>query len=164
MTYLFKLAHRMAKIRFPIVVGVLGVLGCSKGEKTDFLAPNPNQNTPVLNSIRVEPQVTSVRVGSELQFTATGYTAAGAVLPVIVDWSAAGGIITPDGRYTGVLTGSFVVRATARERAGVSDSARVGVWVNTTDLIGVVVSPDSALLLAGDTLNLNAALQLAGGT
>lgn len=163
MTYLFKLAQRIAKIRLPIVVTLLGVVGCSKGDKTEFLAPNPNQNTPVLNSLRIEPQITSVRVGSEVQFIATGYTATGAVTPVTVDWSAVGGIITPDGRYTGVLTGSFVVRASARERAGVADSARIGVWENTTDLVAVVVSPDSALVFEGDTLDLDAALQMAGG-
>ncbi|NOT07116.1 MAG: hypothetical protein HOP28_02830 [Gemmatimonadales bacterium] len=163
MTYLFKLAHRIAKIRTPLLIAAIALSGCGKGEKTDFLAPNPNGSTPVLQTIRVEPQLGSVRVGDEVQFTATGYSATGALLPVTVDWSATGGIITSDGRFTGVLTGPHTVTARARDRQSVADSARVTVWNSPTEILALVVSPDSAIIEEGDTLEFSAALAMVNG-
>ncbi len=72
-------------------------------------------------------------------------------------------MITADGRYTGVLTGTFTVRAASREKPSVADSARVGVWESGDELVALVVAPDSAVIEEGESVNFQAALRMARG-
>ena len=101
MTYLYRLAKRIAGLRRVASVALLAGVACSKGDKVGFLSPDPNPTQPAAFSLRVEPLIASVRSGNEVQFTATAYSVNGTMVPVTVDWTAAGGNITPDGRFTG---------------------------------------------------------------
>jgi hypothetical protein len=165
MTYLHRLASRISRLRPFSFSAILLAAACAKGDKVDFLSPNPNptSNTPALHDIRVEPQIASVRTGAETQFTVTGYSASGQVVPVTVDWTATGGSIWPDGRFVGDATGNFSVTARVRNQNSIADSARVNVWENGNEIVEVLVYPDSAVVEAGDTLQANAVLRLANG-
>ncbi len=164
MTYLFKLASRISRLRTALPMLLLSAVACMKGEKVDFLGPNPNGSAPSLQSIRIEPKVASVHAGTPIRFTATGYGPNGSPIPVSVDWTSQGGSITADGEYTGAAAGQFTVLARARGVANLADSASVGVWNAPLDPVALVISPDSALIEEGDSLDFTAALLLANST
>lgn len=164
MTYLHKLASRISRLRTALPLLILSAVACTKGEKVEFLGPNPNIPSPKVQSLRIEPKVGSAQVGTTLRFTATGYSATGFPVPVSIDWVAQGGSISANGDYTATTAGQFSVLARAREDAAVMDSASVGVWNSQTDQIALIVSPDSALLGAGDSLDFTAAVLLVNGT
>ncbi len=163
MTYLYRLAKRIAGLRPFITLSLFAGLSCSRGERVDFLSPNPNPSASPLSSLRVEPLIASVRSGAQIQFSATGYSAGGQRLAATIDWTSTGGAVAPDGKFTGVAVGSFWVIARVRNQAAIADSARIGVWDNDNELIGLVVYPDSAVVEAGDSLQAVAALLLANG-
>jgi hypothetical protein len=84
---------------------------------------------------------------TEPEMPMSKYALAAALLPAA--WSATGGTVTSDGRYTaGTTPGAYVV---ALEHNGFTDTARVCV-------AGVVVTPDGDTLAVGDTLQVNAAV------
>lgn len=163
MTYLFKLASRISRLRTALPLLLLSALACAKGEKVEFLGPNPGPAAPKLTTIRIEPKVTSAQVGTTVKFTATGYSATGYPIPVSIDWIAQGGSITAAGLYTAETAGQFTILARARENAAVTDSAAVGVWNAPSDQVALIISPDSALIEEGDSINFSAAVQLANG-
>ncbi|HEV8197229.1 MAG TPA: Ig-like domain-containing protein, partial [Gemmatimonadales bacterium] len=164
MTYLFKLARRISGLRSVLVLGLMVGSACSKGDKIDYIGPNPNPITPAVTTLRVEPQIIAVQTGQQIQFTATALTATGESVPVTVDWVATGGSILTDGRFLADATGDFRVTARVRGHDTIADSARVSVWQNVTQIVNVLVSPDSTVMEEGDTLQADAVLKLADGT
>ncbi len=164
MTYLHRVAKRTACVVPGVAALALLVVACTKGEKVDFLGPNPHPSpAPAVQTLRVEPLIAAVQIGSDLQFSATGYTATGQPVALTVDWTAAGGDISPTGLYTGRQPGVFTVVGRARNAPGVADSARVSVWGSDNQLVQLLVFPDSAIVDVGDSLQATAALLLASG-
>ena len=163
MTFLHKLARRLAAAKVVAICFSLVILACTKGEDRDFLSPTPN-TPPILAAIRLSPSVGTIRPGETIQFSATGVSNKGATVPVEVDWSASGGVITPDGVFVADRNGEYRVAALVRAQPLLTDSARVTVFTSLTDIIEVVVSPDSMELTTGDGVQFLASAQRADGS
>ncbi len=163
MSYLQRLAHRIARTRTTLAAASIAATACSQGDRADFLSPFPNPTKSVLASIQIEPKITSAPVGTLVQFTARGLSASGEHVPATFVWSADGGAITPSGLYQGAAAGPFRVIARSLHNPDVADSAVIAVWQSPTDPVGLVVQPDSVEIEVGDTLAFSASLGLANG-
>ncbi len=164
MAYLAKLAKRISNCRTFGGGILLALAACAQGESKDFLNPDPNLVTPVPVALRIDPELSIVPANQPTQFTATGLSASGQNLPVTVVWSAVGGTITSNGLFTGDHSGQFVVRAYISTNPSVQDSARAAVWEQPTDVLEVIVSPDSTVVEPDELLKLDALAKLADGT
>ena len=162
MTYLHKLARRLATVRIGVLCATAAV-ACSKGEQRDFLSPNPGSPAELV-SINISPRVGSVRPGETIRFSASGTSHRGQTMAATVQWSASGGTITPDGVFTSDRFGQFKVVARATSAPQIGDSATVAVFVSPKDVLVVAVSPDSSEVFSGEGLQLEANARLADGT
>ena len=164
MRYLAKLSSRLARIRFGHLVLVAASLSCAPSENKDFLGPNQNQIVPVLASVQVTPKAATLRAGDMVQFSATGISTSGASMPATVEWLADGGSISSDGRFTATQSGRYRVRARITGQPHIADSSVVGVWVTPTDVLDLVVFPDSVDAGENEGVQFQGHAKLANGT
>ena len=118
-----------------------------------------SQSAPVtisagsLNNIVLTPSSVNLQVGDSLQISAAGFDRSGKSVPITPVWSATGGTITSNGKYTaGSQTGSFTVTASDQS---ISQSAPVTISPGTLDHI--VLTPPSINLQVGGSLQITAA-------
>ena len=164
MIYLAKLSSRLSRIRIGQVAILALSLSCASGEEKDFLSPDPDLIVPVLSTVQVAPKAATLRAGSEVQFSATGISTSGASMPVTVDWMADGGTISSDGRFTADASGRYRVWARIKGQPHIADSSQVGVWVFPTDVLDVVVFPDSVEAGENEGVQFVAHAKLANGS
>lgn len=122
-------------------------------------------NRRPVQEVIVTPDGSTVQSGATLQFQARTVLADGDTTTGSVTWSATGGTITTGGRYTaGTTAGNF--RVIARASNGVADSAAVFVAVPSTNpaLLAVVVTPATAAVTGGGTVQFAAAGRFSNGT
>lgn len=171
MTYTFKLAKRLARMR-PYGFVLLGALACAVGEK---VAENPS-STPV--SLYVTPNTIAVLASQPIAFHAYGLTEAGDSISVPVNWSASGGTITGGGTFLAPAAGNYLVVATEPE--GLADTAMVDVFPTPADSepSTLVLVPHTAsvdvgepvffkawgLTANGDSVDINISWSASGGT
>ncbi|HEX2208552.1 MAG TPA: hypothetical protein VHG93_12775 [Longimicrobium sp.] len=117
-----------------------------------------------VTAVIVTPEGASVQGGATLQFTARTVLASGDTTTGPVTWSATGGNISSGGLFTAGSTAG-IFRVIARAANGVADSVGVTVTVPSTNptLIAVVVSPPTATVAAGGTVQFSAAGRLSNG-
>ncbi len=101
---------------------------------------------PVLTSIAVSPETSTVHHGGPKQFVARGYDQFGTEVSVSVDWSASGGVIQTDGQYIAYDLGTHTVTATSD---AISGTAEITV-VDAPVLTSIVVTPSSVNLVLGE--------------
>ncbi|HEV8600373.1 MAG TPA: Ig-like domain-containing protein, partial [Gemmatimonadales bacterium] len=164
MAYLAKLAKRISNARTAACATLLALVACAQGESKDFLTPDPHQISPVPVALRIDPELSIVPANQPTQFTATGIASSGQNLPVTVIWSVVGGTITSAGLFTGDHSGQFVIRAYLSTNPSLQDSARAAVWEQPSDVVEVIVSPDSTLIEPGEALKLEALAKLVDGS
>ncbi len=118
-------------------------------------------NVPVA-SVEVSPAIASVWVAGTMQLRATPKDAAGNVLAGrAVTWTSSNAGIAPvsaSGLVTGAAAGAATITATSE-----GQSAPVAITVATAPVASVSVSPSSADLPVGQTVQLTATLQDAAG-
>ncbi len=163
MTFLHRLAQRIARFKTPTIALAAIALGCSQGERTDFLSPVPANTTPQLQSIQISPRIAVVQAEIEFRFTATTLNTSGATMSAPVDWTAESGTISSEGRFVGVVPGPVRVTVRSHDRPELSDVAVIAVWQNETDPTGISVQPAEITLEEGDSLTFTAFLNLANG-
>ena len=61
MTYLHRLARRIARFRVSVSTCVGLSVACSQGDRVDFLSPFANPNKSVLSSVQIEPKIAAAR-------------------------------------------------------------------------------------------------------
>jgi len=118
-------------------------------------------NVPVA-SVTVSPATASVTVGATTQLTATPKDANGTALSGrAVTWAtsnAAAATVSASGLVTGVAAGSATITATSEGKSGTS-----AITVTNVPVASVTVTPATANLLVGSTLQLTATLKDALG-
>jgi len=118
-------------------------------------------NVPVA-SVTVSPAAASVTVGATTQLTATPKDANGTALSGrAVTWAtsnAAVATVSASGLVTGVAAGSATITATSEGKSGTS-----AMTVTNVPVASVTVTPATANLLVGSTLQLTATLKDALG-
>ena len=157
MTYTFKLARRLAVSRkFRMLPAILLFAACSG----DATAPDGSQWTgspeepgfrrTVPMTVNVSPSTVTVETNQLIQFVARGTTLDGDTVAAAVDWSASGGTILADGRYSAAATGTFMVVARSQERQTERiDTAVVKVVRRQTSLDSLAISPGTTTLSPG---------------
>src|SRR6266568_2437413 len=115
-------------------------------------------------SVAVAPATASVRVGQTVQLTATPKDSAGGTLTGrTVTWTSGNtsvATVSPSGQVTGVAPGSANITATSDGQAG-----SAVVTVTLVPVASVAISPATATILVGQTLQLTATPKdSAGGT
>src|SRR5213079_2599712 len=120
--------------------------------------------TPVpVASVEVTPATASVQAGQTVQLTATPKDANGAPLSGrTVTWSSSNtavATLSNGGLVSGVTPGSATITATSEGKSGTSSITVTNVPVATVD-----VTPPSASVQAGQTVQLTATPKDAGGT
>jgi putative cofactor-binding repeat protein len=101
-------------------------------------------------SLSVSPETLTVAGGSPANFVATATLSDGSSAEPSVLWSASGGSIDAQGRYTaGPIPGAYAVSATTL--SGVADTAAVIVTQSLPTIVDVSLSPTIASLAVGGT-------------
>lgn len=134
---------------------------CESPSGTIVGGPGGRRN---VTEVIVTPAGQSVQAGATLQFLARTVLADGDTTNGAVTWSATGGTISTGGLFTaGQTAGSF--RVIGRASNGVADTAAVTVTVpgNNPTLVGVTVTPATATVAAGGTVQFAAAGRLSNG-
>jgi uncharacterized protein YjdB len=158
MTFTYKLSRRLAASLRQAAVALgagLAVAACSTGN--DFTSPEPGLDTAVA-AVKIFPESATLALDEPLLLVSRGWTGRDTV-DVEVDWSSNGGTISETGLFSSATTGKFKVVGRTRNRYGAFDSAIILV---EDRMVSVQVSPDTATLRPGQSLQLTA--KAAGGT
>jgi len=153
MMFLYKLAQRLARLHTALILGAFAAIGCEVPVATD------QAGTAV--QLLVSPKTSSLRTGQTTQFIAVGLTSTGDTANVAVSWSVTGGDITDTSttshnRHLSMYKsptspGHYKILA---KTATLTDSAVVD--VSTVPVASVAVTPASAGMVAGQTVQLTA--------
>ena len=169
MTFMHKLSRRLAmlKDRKAVVstaaLAVVGILACEKPLELTDPPPDP------VSRVVVSPKVYTLRQYEVADFVAVGLTSRGDTASLAVSWSVTSGGLTDTstsngrhyGRYhAGSDTGKVKVVATGHP-GGVADTAVV--TVTPAPVTSVMVTPTSASVLQGQTLQLTATIKDSAG-
>jgi hypothetical protein len=168
--------HHLARRTLPILTLVLLLAACA-----DSSAPAAPDAGAVdmyqvgrgwarrLVGIRISPDTAVVSPGQTMAFKASGVLTDGSSRPITVSWAATGGTIDSAGLFTaGSTTGAYHVVGT-EPTLGIADTAAV---VDTTVSVdapapavsSVSVSPSSATLTVGESVQLSAVAKDVNGT
>src|SRR5213596_3739347 len=170
MTFLHKLARRLARLKADtrtavsataVVAGA--VIACAK-----VATPSSPGNT--VSQLVVSPKVVTLQQYQLQDFMAVGLTPSGDSAEISVTWSVTGGMLVDTSsqggrhyaRYNGTACGSFKVAATSHPGQK-SDTGNVTVTCAQPAIASVVVSPASATVPVGQTLQLTATPEDANG-
>jgi hypothetical protein len=177
MTYTFKLARRLAVSRASSSLPLLLALAACSG--TDATAPQgsptelpesgiygwrPRESTPVV--VQVNPSRVTVETNQLIQFEARGQNRAGDNVVAPISWSATGGTILPDGRFSAAAVGTYQVigRTRIREDLSVVDTSTVTVVRRQLGLVRIEVTPDTVTLTPGISHQFTAIGRVRSGT
>src|SRR5256884_294643 len=170
MTFLHKLAHRLARLKADArtVVSVTAVvagavIACEK-------MANPSSPGSAVSQLAVSPKVVTLQQDQLQDFMAVGFTPTGDTAQISVTWSVTGGTLVDTssqggrhyGHYHGTACGSFKVAGTSHPGQK-SDTGNVTVTCAQPSIASVVVSPASATVPVGQTLQLTATPEDANG-
>lgn len=117
-----------------------------------------------VQEVIVTPEGQTVQAGATLQFQARTVLTDGDTTTGAVTWSATGGAISTAGLFTAGQTAG-VFRVVARAQNDIADTATVNVAVPSTNptLIAVVLTPATASVAAGGTVQFSAVGRLSNG-
>lgn len=104
-----------------------------------------------LAAIVVTPPSVTISADDSVQYAATGYDAKGNVAPIAPLWTAGGGSISSQGRYSAAIVGVWTVAATAEGRTGTAQ-----VTVLPGALVRIDVEPPDAVVSADDSVQYTA--------
>jgi uncharacterized protein YjdB len=117
---------------------------------------------PQVTQVVVAPNPVTLQLSQGQQFRAFGRTQLGDSVGISASWSATGGIISAAGLYTaGQTSGTYQVTAA---QSGGSLAASASVTVLAVPVAAVTVSPTTASVLSGQTVQLTATPRDANGT
>ncbi len=153
MTFLHKLAHRLARLKAAFAIGLVVALACERIAQTTDLSGS-------VSRLDLSPKSLTLMTNQTTKFTVVALTSTGDTTNVAVSWSVTGGTITDstsnNGQHYGKYkapgqTGQYKVRATG---GGTSDSSTV--TVAPVPVASVVVAPATASVSVGQTTQLTA--------
>ncbi len=169
MQFLMRLAHRLSRIKRGTLVAVAVVSAAAAVLSCELPVSSKSSGTTV-GQLILSPKVVTLQQNQLQGFVAVGLTPAGDTAQITVAWSATGGTLlgasNSGGRhyeqYQGTACGAFTVTATSRPGAK-SDAASVTVNCAPAPVASVSVSPPTATVQAGLTVQLTATPLDAGG-
>src|SRR5690348_5563541 len=163
MTFLHKLAQRLARLKAGLALGLLAILACER-------PTGITDGSGVPASLTISPKTLTLLPNQTAQFMAVGLTAAGDTGAVAVSWSVTGGIIVDTSSSGGkhyvnykspTQPGNYKVVAQGNGST-LTDSAAV--TVTPLPVASVRVSPASPYVTPGQTVQLMATTYDSTGT
>src|SRR6266568_4453385 len=167
MTFTYKLAQRLARLkhRTAIVATVVAamIVGCELPVRT-------TDTGSIITQLVVAPKNVTLQPNQTYDFVAVGFTATGDSADMTVSWNASSGSVTSSssgkrhyGHFQNGNCGAFKLAATSNP-GNLSDTAYVTVAGCTVPVASVSVSPASATVAAGQSVQLTATPKDANGT
>ncbi|HUG26793.1 MAG TPA: Ig-like domain-containing protein, partial [Gemmatimonadales bacterium] len=140
----------------------VGLAGCGDDVTVVEPPPPPPPPAPTVKSISVAPNPGSVAVGGTITMSAAVVADAG--VATTVTWSSSDAakatVNATSGVVTGVSAGSVAITATSTVNPAVQGNATVNVVAAPTATVtGVTVTPGTAGLVVGQTVQLSASVQ-----
>jgi len=165
MTFLHKLAKRLALIPTVSVLAVHLLASCSPGTSQDFLGPDPSKPNPTGSYIglSVTPHDPQLVQGDSIRLQARAWLSSGLSSLASVSWSAAGGAVSSDGWYRATSPGAFRVRAVSTANSSLSDSVTILV-IAPGGIARLDITPSAAPLAAGTKQQFTAVALMGDGT
>lgn len=165
MTFLHKLAKRLATVPTIIVTAMSFLPACSPGTTQEYLGPDPGKLPPstTLIGLSISPRDPEMAPGDSVRLSALGWVSSGSSVPAVVTWSASGGTISGTGWFKSSSLGSYRVRAVTAGSPSYSDSVLVTVRPST-GYPRLVVTPSAADLPAGTKQQFTAVHLVGDGT
>lgn len=126
MTFLHKLAKRLALVYPAGALLSLLSASCGQGRTQEFLGPDPHKpgNSSYIG-LSIAPRDVEISRGDSVRFEARGWLSSGESVLAQVTWGATGGTISSNGWFRSDGLGSFQVFAAATSNAGLRDSTHV---------------------------------------
>jgi hypothetical protein len=113
--------------------------------------------TAALVAVEVTPPTATVVVGATQGFVATGRYSDNSTQPVPVTWTATGGTISSGGLFTAGATAGSGFRVIATLTGGtLADTSSVTVSAPPSDIVAIVISPDSIRIKPYDSTAVSA--------
>src|SRR5437870_3897203 len=166
MTFTFKLAQRLARLKHRTAIAALIAVA------TIFSCELPVRSTDsgsTITQLVVAPKNVTLQPNQTYDFVAVGFTATGDSADMTVSWNASSGTVTSSssgkrhyGHFQHSSCGAFKLAATSNP-GNLSDTAYVTVAGCTVPVASVSVSPASATVLAGQAVQLTATPKDANG-
>src|SRR3954463_12711223 len=133
MTYTFKLARRLAVSRRLGLLPALMLFAACNGDTT---APESSPGNPppagtetldaVPVTVKINPPTVTAETNQLIRFLAQGRNSQGDTVTAPITWSASGGTILPDGRFTAAVAGTYTIMGRTRYHGRTRvDSSRV---------------------------------------
>ncbi len=115
---------------------------------------------PAVVALAVSPRSTSLQSGTSQQFTASATWSNGSTTLPPLNWSATGGTVTSNGRFTAGPSGTYQVTVAG---GGLTDQATVNVGAPVV-LVALSVSPNPAQLTTGGSQQFSVAALWSDGS
>src|SRR5947208_1678549 len=159
MTFTYKLAQRLARLKHRTAIAAMIAVA------TIFSCELPVRSTDsgsTITQLVVAPKNVTLQPNQAYDFVAVGFTATGDSADMTVSWNASSGSVTSSssgkrhyGHFQNGNCGAFKLAATSNP-GNLSDTATVTVSGCTVPVASVSVSPASASVQAGQTVQLTA--------
>jgi hypothetical protein len=130
MTYTFKLARRLARMKWLPMLFLTVLLACAVADTSEPGDPPPDLRT-VASSIVISPDSVAADTGQAVFLHAWGLNRAGDSIGIASKWSASGGMVSNTGVFRASTAGTY--RVIARSPSGtLADTATVTVTAPAT--------------------------------
>jgi len=156
MTYTYKLARRLARMRRGPSLLLPFLAACAAGEPTGITSPTdtpenqPSATASTDGPVAVSPRKVTLERGQHIVFRAFTSLTPGSSQVTSIEWTATGGTIASDGSYTPAATGTFsVIGKRKGNPKNPSDTATVDVVPPQSTLVGVRITPATAMVAGG---------------
>ncbi len=165
MTFMHKLAHRLARLKdLKLLAALLAFVAIDSCERPIQTGP-----TSTIAQFTVSPSNITLQPNQTQDFTAVAFTSAGDSADISVAWSATGGSISSSsagkrhyGHYQSASCGAYKVIATSTP-GNMTDTANVTVSGCNVPVASVTVTPASASVAVGRNVQLTATPKDANG-
>ena len=167
MTFTYKLAQRLARLKHRTAIAAMIAVA------TIFSCELPVRSTDsgsTITQLVVAPKNVTLQPNQAYDFVAVGFTATGDSADMTVSWNASSGSVTSSssgkrhyGHFQNGNCGAFKLAATSNP-GNLSDTATVTVSGCTVPVASVSVTPASATVAAGQSVQLTATPKDANGT
>ena len=149
MTFTFKLARRLARLRSVPALLVPVLAACAAGEPTSISSDVPTDPTAD-GPVALSPREVTLEGTQHVLFRAFESLIPGSSQVTSIEWTATGGMIGGDGSYTPTATGAFkVVGRRKGNPHNPPDTAIVVVVPPQPTVIGLVLNPSTATVGGG---------------
>jgi hypothetical protein len=123
----------------------------------------PTADGATVDQVVLTPATVSLQTGASQGFTASAKMSDGSVAPASVTYTATGGTISSAGSYVAGQTPG-VFRVVATDVGGKADTSAVTVTAPAPTVSAIVLTPATATLAAGTTLQFSASSKLTDGS